>query len=337
MKKLTALLLALVMIFSLAACDGTDGGNGSGDSAAWTEKNIEIQLAAAAGGGTDVVGRALTNYINQQGEHNLTIINNTDGGGVVAFENVRNSDPEKADTLLFFHTTMIIKTASHIYDKSATEDFTVITVAEPSDPGSYILVVPADSPYQTMEEFDAAVKENPGEILCGVETGGSSHVMSGLLAQAIGGEMSFVEAGSDTEKMTALMSGSIDCAIVNANSSAQYIEAGKAIGLGCFSTSNEGGRSSILPDVPSFIELGYEDLSFALKFFVLGPKGMDPAVCEEIADAFIAAAEDPATQEILTNAGQACTFLPYEESLAVVQAQVDQLTPVVEALGLVQD
>ena len=322
MKKLTALLLALVMIFSLTACDGTggetDGGNSSGESAAWTEKNVEVQLAAAAGGGTDVVGRALTNYINQQGEHNLTIINNTDGGGVVAFENVRNSDPEKADTLLFFHTTMIIKTASHIYDKSATEDFTVITVAEPSDPGSYILVVPADSPYQTMEEFDAAV-------------------MSGLLAQAIGGEMSFVEAGSDTEKMTALMSGSIDCAIVNANSSAQYIEAGKAIGLGCFSTSNEGGRSSILPDVPSFIELGYEDLSFALKFFVLGPKGMDPAVCEEIADAFIAAAEDPATQEILTNAGQACTFLPYEESLAVVQAQVDQLTPVVEALGLVQD
>ena len=241
MKKLTALLLALVMIFSLAACDGTDGGNDSGESAAWTEKNIEIQLAAAAGGGTDVVGRALTNYINQQGEHNLTIINNTDGGGVVAFENVRNSDPEKADTLLFFHTTMIIKTASHIYDKSATEDFTVITVAEPSDPGSYILVVPADSPYQTMEEFDAAVKENPGEILCGVETGGSSHVMSGLLAQAIGGEMSFVEAGSDTEKMTALMSGSIDCAIVNANSSAQYIEAGKAI---------SHSRSSFLSSVP---------------------------------------------------------------------------------------
>ena len=51
MKKLTALLLALVMIFSLTACDGTDGGNGSGESAAWTEKTLRYnwrrQLAVA--------------------------------------------------------------------------------------------------------------------------------------------------------------------------------------------------------------------------------------------------------------------------------------------------
>ena len=352
MKKLTALLLAMLMLFSLAACGGSeesaapestapDGESAapetepSGESA-WTEKNIEVQVPASAGGGTDVVARALTNYINQQGEHNLTIVNNTDGAGVVAFENVRNSDPAKADTLLFFHTSMLIKTATHVYDKAAADDFTVITVGIPEEKGGYVLVVPADSEYQTMDDFAAAAQANPGTILIGVETGGSSHVMSGLLAQAIGAELNFVEAGSDTEKLTALMSGSIDCALVNANQAKQYLEAGEVIGLGCFSRDEEGARNSIIPDVPSFIEQGY-DLTFSTNFFVLGPLGMDEAVCEEIAAAFAAAAEDPATDEILTNAGQALSFTTYAEAREIVADQQEQITPVVESLGLVQN
>lgn len=351
MKKLTALILALAMVFSLAACGGssesaapTSSGSTPAPSEseapqegnAWTEKNIEIQLPASAGGGTDVVGRALSNYINQQGDHNLTIVNNTDGAGVVAFETVRNSDPEKADTLLFFHTTMLIKTATQVYDKAAADDFTVITVGIPEEKGGYVLVVPSDSEYQTMDDFVAAAQANPGSILIGVETGGSSHVMSGLLAQAIGAELNFVEAGSDTEKLTALMSGSIDCALVNANQAKQYLEAGEVIGLGCFSRDEEGARNSIIPDVPSFIEQGY-DLTFSTNFFVLGPLGMDEAVCEEIAAAFAAAAEDPATDEILTNAGQALSFTTYAEAREIVADQQEQITPVVESLGLVQN
>lgn len=115
LRKIASLFAAVSMCFSLAACGGvTDDSSPSGsggEGSVSLPKNIEVQLPASAGGGTDVTARALTAYINQNGSSNMTVVNNNDGGGVVAFETVRNA---KADgsTILFFHTTMSIKAAT---------------------------------------------------------------------------------------------------------------------------------------------------------------------------------------------------------------------------------
>lgn len=349
MKKLLSLITATALCLSLAAC----GGSASSSSAASTAdstaastaesteaaasdvalpKSIEVQLPASAGGGTDVAGRALTAYINSNSDSNMTIVNNTDGSGVVAFETVRTGKADGSE-ILFFHTSMCIKTAMGMYEYSAAEDFKIIGVGQPTEKGGYILVTPADDGIDDLDDFIAAAKEAGGSMMIGVETGGSSHIMAGLMTQELGIELNYVEAGADTDKLTALVGGSIDCALVNGNQAKQYIEAGKVNAIACFSSTDEGGRFSVLPDVPSFSELGY-DLVYGTNFYVLANPEMDDATAQAILVLFTEAAADPDTAAILEGAGMGMEFVPYEDGPAVLKSQQDSLNEVCAALGL---
>lgn len=326
-RRVLGFLLAGIMAVSVTGCGS------SGKSGEWA-KNVEIQVPAKAGGGTDVMARALSTQIAQDSGKNLAVVNNTDGGGVVAMEKTRAG---KADgsTLLQFHTTMLIKTATGVYDKSAAEDFSVIAVGTPVDKGTYLLVVSGSSPYKTLDDLLAAAKAAPGTMLLGVETGGLSHVLSGMFAQKTGTDMKYVEAGSDTEKLTALVGGSIDCCFVNPNQAKQYIESGKAIGLACVSADSDGGRSGVMPDIPSFTEQGI-DFSFSTINLILGPKNMDPKLVQSIHDYYEAAAKNESVNEILEPAGFAMEILSLEDGTAMVQKMQTEINAVVDDLGIKQ-
>lgn len=327
MKKALALVLCAVIVLSLAACAGGNSGSSTG-----IPKNVEVQLPAKAGGGTDVVGRAIQAYQSQNSGSNFTIVNNTDGSGVVAMETVRTA---KADgsKVLFFHTTMSIKKATGVYDKSPSEDFKVIGCATPTNPGGYVLVVPKDSGITNVEGFIAAANAANGNYMIGVETGGSSHIMSGMLSKALGVSLKYVEAGSDTDKLAALVGGSINCALVNANQAKQYVEGDKVVALAVFSATEEGGRNTVLPDVPSFKELGY-DCVFGTYFYVLGPKDMSDATAKALYDSYVAAATDADTLAILEGAGMGMVFAPFDQGKALISAQENALVSVCEELGL---
>lgn len=326
MKK-WGIVAAIALTASLTAC----GGGAKTDQ--WA-KNVEIQVPAKAGGGTDVMARALATQVAKDSGSNLAIVNNTDGGGVVAMEKTRVGKPD-GSTLLQFHTTMLIKTASGVYDKSAAEDFSVIAVGQSVDKGTYLLVVSGDSPYKTLDDLIKAAKDAPGTMLLGVETGGLSHVLSGMFAKKTGIDVKYVEAGSDTEKLTALVGGSIDFCFVNPNQAKQYIESGKAIGLGCVSADADGGRSGVMPDIPSFTEQGI-DFYFSTINLILGPKEMDPQLVQKIHDYYASAAENEAVNEILEPAGFAMHILDLEEGQDKVKEMQEEINAVVDELGLKQ-
>jgi tripartite-type tricarboxylate transporter receptor subunit TctC len=340
-KKVLSMLLASAMTLSLAACSSSTSSSSTtstapAESAAAEAvslpKSIELQLPASAGGGTDVAYRALSSYINSAGLTNMTVVNNTDGNGVVAYETIR-SDKGDGSKILTFHSTMIIKYATGIYTHSPADEFKTIAVGLPTEKGGYILVVPAESGITDVDGFIAAAKEKNGSMMIGVETGGSSHIMSGILTQALGIELNYVEAGADTEKLTALVGGSIDCALVNANQAKQYIEAGMVNALACFSATDEGGRNSVLPDVPSFKELGY-DCVFGTYFYVLGSTSMSDEMAEAIHDAFAEAAADPDTSALLSSSGFGMEIAPYAEGHSYMEAQQESLVSVCQSLGL---
>ena len=320
MKKLFALVLVLMMgLVSVA-------------SAAGLPKKIEVQLPASAGGGTDVSGRQLVEYINQNSSSTLTIKNNTDGGGVVAYETIRTAKND-GSKILYFHSTMIIKYATGIYGFSPADEFKVAAAGLPTEKGGYVLVVPAESGITDVAGFIAKAGET--ELRIGVETGGSSHIMSGIMSKALNVTLRVVESGPDTEKLTNLVGGSIDCALVNPNQARQYVEAGKVNPLACFSSTDEGGRTQVLPDVPSFKELGY-DCVFGTYYYILLPKTASDETARAIHDLYDAAAKDPTVMDILGKAGLLMEFVPYEEGQAVMQAQQDILVNVCKELGLGQ-
>lgn len=328
-KRLLALALAGIMACSLAGC-----GSGKSKGSDWA-KSVEIQVPAKAGGGTDVMARALGTQVAKDSGSTITIVNNTDGGGVVACEKAA-AGKKDGSTLVQFHTTLLIKTATGVLKKSAADDFTVIAVGVPVDEANNVLVVSGDSPYNTLDDLITDAKANPGSLLVGIETGGTTHVQAGLFAKAADLEVKYVEAGSDTEKLTALVGNSINAALVNANQAKQYIESGKAKALAVVSNSSEGGRSSVLPDVPSFVEQGVDCSFQMLSVLLLGPKDMDAELVTKIHDYYASAAENDEVKATLAPAGMEMTFMSVEDGLKTVQDTQTSINAVVEELGLKQ-
>ncbi len=328
MKKrvLSIVLAGMMAVSALTGC-------GAGGSSSGLPKTIEVLVPAKAGGGTDVMARALSTKIAKDAGINMTVVNNTDGNGVVAMETIRTVKPD-ASKILQFHTTMLIKSATGVYDKRAADDFKIIAVSQPVEKAQYVLVVPGESGIAALDDFLAA--GTAGEVKIGVETGGTSHIMAGLFAKASGINAKFVEAGSDTEKLTALVGGTIDAALVNANQAKQYVESGKAAALAVVSNGEEGARSSVLPDVPSFQEQGV-DCTFTTLNLFCGPKDMSDELAKQLHDYYAAAAESDEVNEILEPAGMAMEFLSYEDGVQKVQEQQADIDAVVEELGLKQN
>jgi len=324
---LTGLVIA-AMSAALVGCGAAGGRKSSGN----LPKNIEVQVPAKAGGGTDVMARTLGQEVASQTGSNVTIVNNTDGGGVVSMETIRTA-PKDGSKILQYHTSMLIKSATKVYDKTATDDFKVWGVSQGTEKGQYVLVTSGDSDIKTIDDFVS--KGASSEIKMGIETGGTTHVITGLLAKASGVQVKYVEAGSDTEKLTALVGNTIDACIVNVNQAKQYVESGKAIALAVVTNGDEGARSSVLPDVPSMTESGI-DCTFATYNIFAGPKEMDEEVAKKLYDAYSAAAQSDAVNEVLEPAGMAMEFLSYEDGPAKLAAQQEDINAVVEELGLVQ-
>lgn len=329
LKQMSMVMLVGIMMSSLTAC--STGGAKDGND--WS-KNVEIQVPAKAGGGTDIMARTLANKIAKDAGNTITVVNNTDGGGIVAAETVRTAKTD-GSKMLQWHSTMLIKTATGIYDKSAGEDFTVIAASRPKEKALYVLVASTESEYKTLDDLTDAAKGNPGKLLFGVETGGSSHIMTGMLAKGAGIDVQYVEAGSDTEKLTALVGKSIDACLVNINQAKQYIEAGKVVALGVMPSGDKGDRSSVLPETPNFMEQGI-DVSFSFDNLFLGPKDMNPELVKKIYDYYVVAAASDEVNEIFEPSGFTMEFYPQDEALERVKKSQETINEIVELLDLKQ-
>lgn len=320
--------IAMAGLLATTALTGCAGGN----SQSGLPKTVEVQVPAKAGGGTDVMARALTGKVSKDSGVNVTVVNNTDGGGVVAMETVRTAKGD-GSKILQFHTTMLIKTATGVYDKSCAEDFKIFGVSQGKEKAQYVLMVSSNAGIADLDGFLAAASSK--EMKLGIETGGTTHILTGLFAKAANLPVKYVEAGSDTEKLTALVGGTIDGALVNVNQAKQYVESGKAVALAVVSNGEEGARSSVLPDVPSFLEQGV-DCSFNTINLFCGPKDMSDELAKKLYDYYAAAAVSEEVNATLEPAGMAMEFLPYEEGSQVVAEQQKQINEVVEELGLKQ-
>lgn len=326
MKKLMVMVLLMALVLpSVFAQGGAEAASG----AKWASK-VEVYVPAKAGGGTDVMARALATQVSKDSGSTLTIMNNTDGSGVVAMETVRTAKPD-GSKILQFHTTMLIKSATGLYNKKAADDFTIIGVSRNPGAGGYVLVAGPNAPFNSARELAEYSKQK--QLLMGVETGGTVHLITGMFALEAGANVKYVEAGTDTEKLTTLVGGNIDACFVNVNQARQYVEAGKVKALGLVSSTREPLRNPLIPQVPTLIEDGY-DVFFSFVNLFLGPKGMDPALVAEIYQHYVNASNHNDVNAILTPAGMNMTFYPQEDSLAIVKEQQVMLDKVVAQLGL---
>lgn len=266
-----AALTALVPVVVLAGVDAHQSGSISG-----ARSGLTIIAPASAGGGWDAVARELQAVMREEGiVNNPQVVNIPGAAGTIGLSQVMQMQGHE-DVVMVTGTTMVGGIEVNQLGQDLTETVPLQRLAD----DYMVLAVPADSPYQTLEEFLDAWEQDPGSVsIGGGSLGGTEHVLSGLMGQAAGIDpagINYIAYSGGGEILTSMLSNSIDAGI------SSYVEFGSQIESG---TMRALAISSPEPipgvDVPTFHDGGL-DVELVNWRGVVAPPGVSGEGLDEL-------------------------------------------------------
>jgi tripartite-type tricarboxylate transporter receptor subunit TctC len=276
MKRLLALVLAMVA---------------GGAAAAYPERPITMIVAYSAGGGTDLVARAIAPYIEKQlgGGAKIVILNRTGAGGEIGFAAIANA-PADGYTIGFINTPPVMTIPIERKAQFGPQSFDLLgnVVDDPSN-----FAVHAESDIRNLKDLAAYARANPGKATVGsTGIGSDDHLAMLMFERAAGVKMTHIPFKGSADVRTALASRQITVAAINVGEALQAIKGGAAMrNIGQFSLA----RTNLAPDLPTGREQGF-DIELSSLRGLAAPKGLPPEVRARLARAVEQAARDPEFQ-----------------------------------------
>ena len=191
------------------------------------------------------------------------------------------------------------------------------------------VVVRADAPWGSSEEFLAYAKANPGRATYGSSgVGGTLHVVMERIAGLKGLEWTHVPFGGSAPNLQSVLAGQTD-AMADGATWAPLVEEGR---LRCLCTWGPT-RARRFPEVPTLRDLGI-DIVANSAYGIGGPRGMDPGVVRTLHDAFKEALFDPAHVAALDRFNQDVLYQDSADYTAYVREELEVERAVIARLGL---
>jgi tripartite-type tricarboxylate transporter receptor subunit TctC len=179
------------------------------------------------------------------------------------------------------------------------------------------IAVKFDAPWKTFKEFIADAKAHPGKITMGNSgIGAMTHIGTTGVEMGIGAKVTHMPFKGSGPVMTALVGGHVHGAVVEISTLFPFVEAKKIRVLAVSSQE----RSSVLPDVPTFSEHGFDvDIGTWVTFFV--PKGTPQNRIQALHEALKVAAESPEHRDYYNKQGGIIRYMNLEETAAWFDGQ----------------
>jgi tripartite-type tricarboxylate transporter receptor subunit TctC len=237
--------------------------------AAYPERPVRLVVPFAAGSGLDKLARVTGERLSREIGQPVIVDNVSGAGGNVGVEAVLKS-PRDGYTLMLATTgTLVIN--PHLYKRQKRSPLTEFAVVGPVQMATNVLAVRSDLPINTLPQFIAYAKANPGKLSYGSSgVGSSSHLGANLLAQMAGVELMHVPYRGSSAAASDFLGGRLDFMMDGAAQYVQLAAAGKVRVLG--TTSRR--RFEALPHWQSLAEAGLSGFDVTIWTAIMVPQGV---------------------------------------------------------------
>ncbi len=296
-------------------------------------KPVTMIVPFPPGGVADIVGRPLAAQMEKAFKQPVVVVNRAGAGGAVGMAAAAKSAPDGYTILMALSSISIFPVSDRIQGKAPAyemKDFAPVALIT-ADPT--VLVVSADSPWKNLKEFVASAKAYPGQInysSSGVY--GTLHVAMEIFANAAGIKLFHVPYQGGGPALTALLGGQVHALASGPAPAAAQMKGGKVRALASWSTE----RLPLLPDVPTFKELGY-DAEFYIWSGVFAPAATPAPVLDRLRSAVREAATSAEFKSAMEKVQTPVSYLDAPAFRSYWEKDAARLKIALEKIGKVAD
>jgi len=313
MKALLALLLAACSSIALAQ--------------SYPNRAVRLIIPFPPGGSNDVVGRVIAAQLSSKLGQQVVVENRGGGGGTLGINGAAKSPPD-GYTLLLISVGYPVSIALGQMPRESIQWFTPIAAI---GSGPSILVVPASTPANSVQELIALAKREPGKLNAGSAGPGSfQHLATELFRLQAGIDIVIVQYKGGGPALTDTMAGIVQLNVGSVIQNLPHVRSGKLRALGI------GGHKRIAaaPDIPTFAEAGLQGAEASNWWGLVAPVGAPAPALDRIRQELGAILDSDDTRKRFELEGAEVLRMSPAEFSAHISAETAKWTRVVKEANI---
>jgi len=299
----------------------------------YPSRPIALVAPFPPGGVADLTARPVAAALEKILKNPVAVVNKTGAAGAVGMSFVANAKPDGYTLLLSLSSISIIPEADKLFDRKPayTMDQLVPVALVSADPT--ILVVHADRPWKSVKELVADARKRPGEIsFSSSGIYGTLHMATEMLSHAAGIKLKHVPYAGAGPALTAILGGHVDMLASGPAVVLPHIKGGKLRPLAGWGAK----RVAVLPDLPTFKELGY-DIEFYIWAGVFAPRGTSEPVMRTLRDGMRQVVEEPEFKAAMGKIQTPIAYLDAPEFQKFWDKDAKMLADAIKRVGRIEE